>query len=137
MRKATALVTAVLLAPLALVPPSHAADTAPTKFVAPAEEILISSGESATFKEGNVAQIVLEAPETTNRSAGEQTAPSCVEAKKEKGFIQVYNNCTHPLRIKVVLAFSPDTACKLIQPGTRSNVGFAGLQGRVDGVLVC
>lgn len=62
-------------------------------------------------------------------------APACVNAVVEKGFIQVYNNCGFDVRVKVVLAFAPDSACNLVVDGTRHNISPA--YGRIDRVEMC
>lgn len=102
----------------------------------------LEPGQSAKFAKGQVANIVFELPENTVAEAGLSPfaavpAPNCIVARAEKGFIQVYNNCggDAPQRVKVVLAFGPDTQCKSIQPGTRSNIGPA--LSRIDGVYLC
>ncbi|MCQ9343279.1 hypothetical protein [Corynebacterium kozikiae] len=62
-------------------------------------------------------------------------APDCINAVPEKGFVQVYNNCDWDMRVKVVFAFSPDSACKLVLAGTRTNISLH--LGRIDGVELC
>lgn len=54
------------------------------------------------------------------------------------GFIQVYNNCggSDPQRVKVKIAFGPDTSCKSVRPGTRTNIGPL-VSGRIDGIVLC
>ena len=106
-------------------------------------EVELQPGESAVFRRGDTVKIeqVIEGSPSRSRSARSanlHTAPNCIVAKSEKGFIQVYNNCggTEPQRIKVTLAFAPDTECKSSAPGTRSNVGFAGT-ARISGVYLC
>lgn len=102
----------------------------------------LEPGQSARFAKGEVAEVLFAESEGRSTEATLTTlaavpAPNCIVARAEKGFVQVYNNCggSDPQRVKVVLAFGPDTQCKSIQPGTRSNVGPAA--GRIDGVFLC
>lgn len=69
------------------------------------------------------------------RARGVTTAPTCVIARAEKGFIQVYNNCSTWQRVKVVMAFDLDKGCKSVEPGTRMNVGV--VTGRIDRIENC
>ena len=62
-------------------------------------------------------------------------APACVNAVREWGFVQVYNNCGFDIRVKVVLAFGPDSACHVVVNGTRHNIAPA--YGRIDRVEMC
>ncbi|GAB3947953.1 hypothetical protein FHE74_10355 [Corynebacterium tapiri] len=106
-----------------------------------ATETELAPGESVTFQKGDVVKVEMlpngPSEKIQVRSADLTTAPNCIVAKAEKGFVQVYNNCggNEPQRIKVTLAFGPDSVCKSIEPGTRSNVGPA--LGRIDGVYLC
>ncbi|WP_459589018.1 hypothetical protein [Corynebacterium camporealensis] len=63
------------------------------------------------------------------------TAPACVNAVAEWGFVQVYNNCGFDVRVKVVMAFAPDSSCNLVIDGTRHNITPA--LGRIDRVELC
>ncbi len=106
------------------------------------EFAVLEPGESVQFAKGQIVEVSFEQPEGWESRAGYSSraavpAPNCIVAKAEKGFIQVYNNCggTDPQRVKVVLAFGPDTECKSIEPGTRSNIGLK--VGRIDGVYLC
>ncbi|MDK8845319.1 hypothetical protein QP888_02085 [Corynebacterium sp. MSK297] len=65
------------------------------------------------------------------------TPPACIEAKKEAGgFIQVYNNCGIDLRVKVILAFAPDSRCAVVVDNSRHNIAWAPT-GRVDRIELC
>lgn len=135
-------VAALALAATVVVPANAYASEAPDALSADSvRETVLAPGESAVFQKGDIARVELIPSDLSRkrqaRSADLATAPNCIVAKAEKGFVQVYNNCggKEPQRIKVKLAFGPDMACKAIQPGTRSNVGPA--IGRVDGVYLC
>nr|WP_162933265.1 hypothetical protein [Corynebacterium lactis] len=66
--------------------------------------------------------------------AGER-APDCISARSEWGFVQVYNDCPFDLRVKIIFAFAPDSGCKLVKAGTRTNI--APSRGRIDGIETC
>lgn len=100
-------------------------------------ETELAQGEIAKFPVGEMAEVSIE----QNRPPGSRTtrnaeAPPCVVATKEKGFVQVQNNCNTDVRVKVILAFSTDTGCKTVVAGTRTNIGFAGTK-RIDSVVLC
>lgn len=104
-------------------------------------EVILNPGEKATFNKGEKAQISFhkKLDLKQNLFQVEVPAPNCIEAKVEKGgFIQVYNNCggSDPQRVKVKIAFGPDTSCKSVQPGTRTNIGPL-VSGRIDGIVLC
>lgn len=108
-----------------------------------AQEVIIGPGEkySASSTEPvEISAVDQDAPEVIQPSAQQSTnanpAPYCVVAYKEKGAIQVENNCGYDLRIKVIVAFSPDTGCKTVIDGTRTNIGFRPIAS-IDGVVVC
>ncbi|WP_146183436.1 hypothetical protein [Corynebacterium liangguodongii] len=102
---------------------------------------ILSSGESMKISNDEPWEsIIAELPQTHNAKGATTTyagdlAPSCINAVWEKGFVQVYNNCGFDLRIKVVMAFAPDSACHLVVDGTRHNISFAW--GRIDRVELC
>lgn len=77
----------------------------------------------------------IESQPSTSQLSETEWAPDCVRAVSEKGFVQVYNNCEWDLRVKVKMAFSPDSACKLVLAGTRANI--APHTGRIDGIEKC
>ncbi|WP_257161910.1 hypothetical protein [Corynebacterium cystitidis] len=62
-------------------------------------------------------------------------APTCINAVEEWGFIQVYNRCGFDIRVKVVMAFGPDSPCHIVVDGTRHNISPAF--GRIDRVELC
>lgn len=105
-------------------------------------EMKLAPGESLRYREGSSAKIALESDETSDKVmhnnimlTQRRTAPSCITANREKGFVQVYNNCATPLYVKVALNFAPDSDCKTVQPGTRTNISPA--RGFIDGVILC
>lgn len=102
------------------------------------KEIELAPGEGLQFKEGSKAKIILETNKDLSGDGIKLTnnpAPNCVSAQNEWGFVQVYNNCDVPTRVKVIMAFAGDTKCMVVQPGTRANIGPA--IGRVDGIVLC
>lgn len=108
------------------------------------EAVELPPGESTQFAKGETAEVIMDNKGKTTtlgtlsqQSSLKQTAPNCVVARAERGFVQVYNNCggTNPIRVKVVLALGPDTRCMSVQPGTRANIGPA--VGRIDRVILC
>ena len=104
------------------------------------KEIELAPGESFRFKEGNSAKITFETDKDLSKDGIKLTravAPDCVYAQKEWGFIQVYNNCggNEPIRVTVTMAFMPDSECKPVWPGTRTNISPAW--GRITGVVLC
>ncbi|PFG28041.1 Uncharacterised protein [Corynebacterium renale] len=120
---------------------AHATETSAMLSTNAATEVELKPGESVLFQKGDIASIELIQDKQEShkqlRTTRSATAPNCIVVQVEKMFIQVYNNCggTEPQRIKVALAFAPDTECKSVQPGTRTNVGPA--LGRIDGVYLC
>ena len=104
------------------------------------KEIELAPGESFRFKEGNSAKITFETDKDLSKDGIKLTRavdPDCVYAQKEWGFIQVYNNCggNEPIRVTVTMAFMPDSECKPVWPGTRTNISPAW--GRITGVVLC
>ncbi len=102
----------------------------------------LSPGEVLDLSQENWSSILTETPtresgtiETRTMQQANTPAPACVNAVVEKGFIQVYNNCGFDVRVKVVLAFAPDSACNLVVDGTRHNISPA--YGRIDRVEMC
>ena len=97
----------------------------------------LAPGQSFTVSEEEWTSIATE-PETSKTEGLEDRAimqantpaPACVNAVVEWGFVQVYNNCGFDVRVKVVLAFGPDSACHLVVDGTRHNISPAF--GRID-----
>ncbi|MGP5736015.1 hypothetical protein [Candidatus Corynebacterium faecigallinarum] len=95
-----------------------------------------STAEPSGFETGAVVQLVdLDNPSESTPEAF-ATAPSCVVAYKELGAVQVENNCGMDLRVKVIIAFGPDSACKNVVAGTRTNIHFAGAL-KIDRVELC
>ena len=140
LRKAAMVVCVLSLATIGT-PSSYASESTKELSANAVTDVEVNPGESAIFRKGYTAKIELLTDQSNSQRSTRSTdlhiAPNCIVAKEEKGFIQVYNNCggTEAQRIKVTLAFAPDTACKSIEPGTRSNVGFA--YGKIDGVYLC
>ena len=87
-------------------------------------------------KQGEVESIRDVTSGVNFRSRGER-APECINVitEKQKGFIQVQNDCPFNARVKVILTFGPDSSCKLVVAGTRTNI--SPHLGRVDGVELC
>ncbi|MGV0345996.1 MULTISPECIES: hypothetical protein [Corynebacterium] len=83
---------------------------------------------------GEISSVESPNPNAQLRSTGER-APDCINAIPEKGFVQVYNHCDWDIRVKVIFAFAPDSACKLVVAGTRTNI--SPHIGRIDGVVTC
>lgn len=138
----SAAIFALSLATTLAIPANAQANDRPTSLSTnAATETDLAPGESISFQKGNVAKVEFipnGLPEKGQaRAAGLTTAPNCIVAKAEKGFVQVENNCggDEPQRVKVTLAFGPDKACKSIEPGSRTNLGPA--IGRIDGVYLC
>lgn len=143
MRKAVTVLaaSAVLLAGNFLVPVASATP------VEDAERVeLLHQGESIRVSDQDWLSVSAEdasvSPESTTwrapatRATRQATpAPPCVNAVGEKGFIQVYNNCGFDVRVKVVMAFGPDSACHVVMDGTRHNI--APGVGRIDRVELC
>jgi hypothetical protein len=68
-------------------------------------------------------------------------APSCVSARVERpavGLNKVYgfNNCSGVQRIKVIIAFGPDSACKVLSRGDYYQHRFTKVS-RFDGLVRC
>lgn len=82
--------------------------------------------------DGEISSVESPSPTAQLRSTGER-APDCINATPEKGFVQVYNNCDWDIRVKVIFAFAPDSVCKLVVAGTRTNI--SPHIGRIDGVV--
>lgn len=102
----------------------------------------LSPGEVLDLSQENWSSILTETPTRESGTIENRTmqqantpAPACVNAVVEKGFIQVYNNCGFDVRVKVVLAFAPDSACNLVVDGTRHSISPA--YGRIDRVEMC
>ncbi|MEJ5998842.1 hypothetical protein [Corynebacterium sp. H130] len=112
---------------LAILP--TAASASPSE-IAIADEVIIRVNE-----DGQIAS-VSPSPQTGDqvRLMGER-APDCIRAQSEWGFVQVYNDCPFDLRVKVIFAFGPDSACKLVVAGTRTNI--SPHTGRIDGIETC
>ena len=139
--RSTAAVALALAATVSVPADAQASESSDVLSVDSVREVELAPGESTVFQKGNIAKIELITEGISearwSRAADSTTAPNCIVAKSEKGFIQVYNNCggTEPQRIKVTLAFAPDTTCTSIEPGTRANVGPA--LGGITGVYLC
>ena len=67
-------------------------------------------------------------------------APSCVTTRlDDKGYtdyLWVTNHCRYNVRVKVVLAFATDRACRTIAPGATANYSW-GYPGRFDRLESC
>lgn len=78
-------------------------------------EVVLAPGDSALLETDQ--RFVVEGKDRTMHinlagRDGVVTAPTCVSARAEKGFVQVYNNCDTWQRVKVVMAFGLDKGCK-------------------------
>lgn len=98
---------------------------------------VLNAGDSISIREGLGAKVELISPseQATTRAVGDQ-APQCVYAYREKGAIQVQNDCPDGWRVKVVLRFTPDTGCKWVEPGTRTNIGINPI-APIDRIELC
>ena len=74
-------------------------------------------------------------PGIVNEMQAVPPSPACIRTEIEKGFVQVYNNCGFDVRVKVTMAFAPDSSCSLVIDGTRHNISPAF--GRIDRVDFC
>ncbi|WP_143261344.1 hypothetical protein [Allokutzneria sp. NRRL B-24872] len=65
------------------------------------------------------------------------SAPSCVTWKNNqwKMRIEVTNRCKTTRKVKIVVAFGPDSACWTYKPGQRHDL--YGPSGRVDRLELC
>lgn len=117
--------------------PAMAADLAPT---APDSEnsstTALQPGESMMIDSQDWAAISTDS-DAVPLTAGilGTPAPACVNAVVELGFVQVYNNCGFDVRVKVIMANAPDSACSLVVDGTRHNI--SPRLGRIDRVELC
>lgn len=112
-----------------------ASQSTPATAAEPAHEDVHNSQVVITVQEnGEISSIESPRPNVQLRSVGER-APDCINATPEKGFVQVYNNCDWDIRVKVIFAFAPDSSCKLVVAGTRTNI--SPHIGRIDGVATC
>lgn len=75
-----------------------------------------------------------------------QPPPSCVDASVisggDYGTVQVTNNCSTTQRVKVLIAYGPDSECFIIEPaGTRRHViddhPGPNPRPRFDGLTAC
>lgn len=105
----------------------------------------LASGESISIPHGYDVGLIEEKPSSTRMFSSANTAPSCVQAKVEKLAVQVYNNCTSDIRVKVIMTShtapvlgAKDSACKTVVAGTRANVRWI-VRGyeKVDRVELC
>lgn len=112
-----------------------ASQSIPAASAEPALEDAHNSEVVITVQEnGDITSVKSSSPNVQLRSTGER-APDCINATPEKGFVQVYNHCDWDIRVKVIFAFSPDSVCKLVVAGTRTNISPD--IGRIDGVVTC
>lgn len=103
------------------------------------KEILLDSGQSFTAPKGYSIQLETTGDSLTKTELNSEAAlgaPHCIYAYKEKGAIQVQNDCPDGWRVKVVLRWAGDAGCKWIEPGTRSNVKFDPI-ATIDRLELC
>ena len=72
---------------------------------------------------------------TGERSLGDPV-PACIHSEKEKGAIQVYNDCDFDMNVKVIVAFDFDTQCLLVKAHSRRNFEWSPTK-RMDGIQEC
>lgn len=112
-----------------------ASQSIPTASAKPTLEDAHNSEVVITVQDNDeISAVESPSPNVQLRSAGER-APDCINAIPKKGFIQVYNHCDWDIRVKVIFAFGPDSVCKLVVAGTRTNI--SPHTGRIDGVVTC
>ncbi|MBZ8176409.1 hypothetical protein GP475_10360 [Corynebacterium poyangense] len=112
-----------------------ASQSTPVTAAEPAVADVHNSQDVITVQEnGEISSVESPSPHVQLRSAGER-APDCINATPEKGFVQVYNHCNWDIHVKVIFAFAPDSGCKLVVAGTRTNI--SPHIGRIDGVETC
>lgn len=99
-------------------------------------ELYVNPGESIIVPEGAALAVDLERSRSgVARDAGD-AAPRCIYAYKEKGAIQVQNDCSEGWRVKVVMRYDFDSICKWVEPGTRTNIGFNPV-AKIDKIVLC
>lgn len=81
---------------------------------------------------------------TRNSDSREQATPACVHWRESKGFLQIKNDCSTNLNLKVYWEHagkpSGDTGCHSVLPGTQHNIGFIGfppMKKNVQRVVIC
>ena len=121
--------------------PMASAEVNPNISLSSGQVDVLSPGESRKISNDENWTSIITEPSQQRGGAPTMTtyandlAPACVNAVREWGFVQVYNNCGFDIRVKVVLAFGPDSACNVVVNGTRHNIAPA--YGRIDRVEMC
>jgi hypothetical protein len=76
-------------------------------------------------------------PDAAGQSrAAAAAVPSCVYVtRQESRYVQVYNSCYNQQRVKVIVAWGPDSSCLAIPSGWYGNFWWSF--GRFDGLVSC
>ena len=118
----TSLFIGILLTLAAAVPAQETKGTRVTKEVDPMEQ---SPDSSRTITENEAGRAITRAG-----------VPRCVTIDDHGGNkIAVWNNCSYQVRVKVVIAFGPDFACRVINPGWGRT--YEWRIGRLDEIRAC
>lgn len=92
---------------------------------------------SALLTAGLVASPALSVPAHATAATALRSAPACVKWKNNqwKMRIEVRNTCRRRYRVKIIIAFGPDSSCWTYKPGQRRD--YYGWSGRVDQLRLC
>jgi hypothetical protein len=75
-------------------------------------------------------------PDNSARAERRRSTPSCVTVYSQgSGEVWVHNGCSTQQRVKVIIAWGPDTPCLAINQGRYGH--YTWLLGRFDGLTSC